>query len=78
MASDSEIKNRITRRIATGALPTAAPHLTTTSPGSGFTCAACFETIQPDDVECLCDVPGRPLLRLHMACFTEWRRQQED
>jgi hypothetical protein len=77
-ASDTEIKQRIASQIATGALPTAAPTQATTFPGSGYPCAACSETIQDADVECLCDVPAHPLLRLHMACFTEWRRQQEN
>ena len=69
-----DVKTLIEKKLASGALPYAAPIRTTESIGVGLPCAACGLFIRLTDVECLADVPGHALYRFHAACFTAWRR----
>ena len=74
MNSLDDVRSLIEKKLASGALPYAAPVRTTEHEGIGLLCAACGLVVQPTDVECLADVPGHALYRFHAACFTEWRR----
>ena len=74
MDSLDDVKSLIEQKLASGALPYAAPIRTTESIGAGLPCAACGLFIRLTDVECLADVPGHALYRFHAACFAAWRR----
>ena len=74
MNSLGDVRPLIEKKLASGALPHATPIRTTEHQGIGLPCAACALVIQPTDVECVADVPGHALYRLHAACFTEWQR----
>jgi hypothetical protein len=74
MNSPDDVRSSIDKKLASGALPQAAPIQTTEIMGVGLPCSACGLVIWSTDVECLADVPGHALYRFHAACFTEWRR----
>ena len=71
-----DVRSLIEKKLASGALPHAAPIRITEHMGIGLPCAACGLIVASTDVECLADVPGHALYRFHAGCFTEWRRQQ--
>ncbi len=77
MDSLDDVQSLIEKKLASGALPHAAPIRTTEHQGIGLPCGACGIVIGPTDVECLADVPAHALYRFHAACFTEWQRQRQ-
>ena len=70
------ISAMISAKLVARRLPDERPVATSTGKGTGTACAACDDPIRAVDVECETEYAGQPVLRFHIDCFTEWRRQQ--
>jgi hypothetical protein len=76
--SPAQVKALISAKLSAHQLPTTPPMMTSTGTGNGAICAACDEPIRSSDldVDCLWEASQDESFRLHIDCFTEWRRLQ--
>jgi hypothetical protein len=67
------LRDVIRRKLDDGDLPTRPPSKMYAGHGSGATCAACGDPVQPGQVEYELNYPDeRRVVRLHLSCAGLW------
>src|SRR5687767_9577037 len=70
------LRTLVARRLALRLLPREQPTSEKHGAGTGERCAACVHRIETPENEVDVGFRTAPLLRLHLDCYEEWRRQR--